>query len=123
MSHSHYFSSFYFYYCIFILREHSHVGCDCQEGWTGEYCEYKIEQLRTNGVATKTFIGFLCILLLNTLVFSIYACHRKNRGVERSAYETAAVHDVHANPYGDDHDSDDSDDSDDEYELKEVTII
>ena len=39
-----------------------------------------------------------------------------------SAYETAANHDVHANPYGDDNDDDSSDD-DDEYELKEVTII
>jgi len=98
-----------------------HVGCDCQEGWAGEYCEYKVEQLRTNGVATKAFIGFLSILLLNTVVFSIYACTRKSR-MERNAYESAADHEMIANPYGDEHD-DSSDSDDDEYELKEVTII
>lgn len=100
-----------------------HVGCDCEEGWTGEYCEFKNEQLRTDGIATKAFVGFMTTLIAILSFAGIFYWMKTKRN-NMSAYETAANHDVHANPYGDDNDDDSSDDDDDdEYELKEVTII
>lgn len=97
-----------------------HVGCDCDDGWAGDYCEYQIEQLRTDGIATKVFVAFMLSLVAVVCLAGGFYCFKVRKN-DRSSYEHAANHDVHANPYGDDNDSDS--DSDDEYELKEVTII
>lgn len=99
-----------------------HVGCDCQEGWDGNFCEYQLAQLRTDGIATKLFVGFIGTvigIILITLGYWLY----KGRSNDRNMYETAYAHEMHANPYGDEHDdSSDDDEDEEEYELKEVRI-
>jgi hypothetical protein len=79
--------------------------------------------LRTDGIATKLFVGFIGTvigIILITLGYWLY----KGRSNDRNMYETAYPHEMHANPYGDEHDdsSDDDDEDEDEYELKEVRI-
>jgi len=96
-----------------------HVGCDCDDGWTGEYCEYSVDQLKTNGVATTIFIGFMVGLIFVIVIVGVVVCVRR-RSNGTAAYHNAPIHETHANPYGDENVSDDEED---EYELKEVTII
>jgi hypothetical protein len=93
-----------------------HVGCDCDEGWTGDFCEYELEQLRTNGVATRTFTWFIAILIgvICFLATIFFIRSKRNNTVE---YETTAVNETHVNPYGD------NEDDDDEYVLKDVRIM
>ncbi len=95
----------------------SHVGCDCEAGWTGDYCEYQLDQLQTNGIATEVFVAFVVGLIALLLTVGVCFCVRtgKNRS---GTYATTAVRETHVNPYGDE-----EEEEEDEYELKEVTII
>ena len=89
-----------------------HVGCDCDEDWTGEYCEYKFDQIMTSGIATRIFLGFMFALIAILLSLAGIFYWRKIEKNDRSTYETAPKDDVHVNPNGDDND-----------EYQKVTII
>jgi len=100
-----------------------HVGCDCKEGWTGDYCEYELTEMRTDGIATRAFIGFLAALFGLLSIGSLYICLR-NRDVPRTDYDAAYTSNndlTQLNPYGGN--IHEEDDDNEEYELKEVTII
>lgn len=103
-------------------KDEDHIGCDCEEGWLGDYCEFDRNDYRTGGVATKIFFSFILVVTFSVLVFCISIKCRK-RQANHSYYESAAgPQEVALSPYGDDHSSS-SDESDDDYEMKEVTII
>jgi len=79
--------------------------------------------MRTDGIATRAFIGFLAALFGLLSIGSLYICLR-NRDVPRTDYDAAYTSNndlTQLNPYGGN--IHEEDDDNEEYELKEVTII
>jgi len=120
-----------------------HIGCQCEPGWVGKYCEY--ESLATDGVATRAFAGFVGTLGGIVLCFGIVIFLARTRGTigkKKHEYRSTPADDdvslsVHGHEghesgqrlgpihvlYEDNFDSDLSDEDTADYEFKDITII
>lgn len=101
--------------------DEDHVGCKCEAGWTGMYCEYEKASFK---VASKAIVGFAAILLVIVFIFGGILLFTRLRTGRDHDYEVANQGPPKHNPYELDSDlSDGSSGEEEEYEFTDVAII
>jgi len=99
-----------------------HVGCRCEEGWTGEYCEF--DKLVSTNVAKNVFAEFAITITAIIVTFGAIAFFVRKRQGRDIEYEEANAEPPTLNPYGEiDSDLSDGGSEEEDYELTDVAII
>lgn len=136
-----------------VQKGEGHVGCDCDEGFHGEYCQYINDKYKsTNGIAGKFVAGFLITvaLVIGMYVGGKYGFKRfktRRQYKEKAPQEEEPEEEEDPNywdplgaklrnsaKYGKgkryenyepyrDEDDDEKDDDDEQYEMKNVELI